>query len=164
VVTGKLAADTEAFNVTESKKERVGKLYTCQGQKLEETRQLCAGDVGINTKSATLKTNDTLAAADGSKNFVHLRLPEPVHSVAVAAVAKKDDDKLGEFLVRAAEEDKTFRYNYNGETKETVISGMGELQINIILDKIKTNQKIEIETRVPKVAYRETITKKASAE
>ncbi|MDR1859018.1 MAG: elongation factor G, partial [Treponema sp.] len=164
VVTGKLAADTEAFNVTESKKERIGKLYTCQGKKLEETRELCAGDVGIITKSATLKTNDTLAAADGAKNFVHLRLPEPVHSVAVAAVAKKDDDKLGEFLVRAAEEDKTFRYNYNGETKETVISGMGELQINIILDKIKTNQKIEIETRVPKVAYRETITKKASAE
>jgi len=91
-------------------------------------------------------------------------LPEPVHSIAVAALAKKDDDKLGEFLVRAAEEDKTFRYIYNGETKETVISGMGELQINIILDKIKTNQKVEVETRVPKVAYRETITKKAAAE
>ncbi len=95
---------------------------------------------------------------------MHLRLPEPVHSVAVNALAKKDDDKLGEFLVRAAEEDKTFSYNFNSETKETVISGMGELQINIILDKIKANQKIEVETHVPKVAYRETITKKAGAE
>ncbi|MCL2127647.1 MAG: elongation factor G, partial [Treponema sp.] len=164
VITGKLAADAEAFNVSDNKKERVGKLYTCQGKKLEEVRELFAGDVGIITKSATLKTNDTLAAADGGFTFVPLRLPEPVHSVAVAALAKKDDDKLGEFLVRAAEEDKTFRYNFNGETKETVISGMGELQINIILDKIKANQKIEIETRVPKVAYRETITKKAAAE
>jgi len=91
-------------------------------------------------------------------------LPEPVHSVAVNALAKKDEDKLGEFLVRAAEEDKTFRFHYNGETKEAVISGMGELQINIILDKIKTNQKIEVETRVPKIAYRETITKKSEAE
>ncbi|MCL2044021.1 MAG: elongation factor G [Treponema sp.] len=164
VITGKLAADSEAYNVSESKKERIGKLFTCQGKKLEEIKELNAGDVGIITKSATLKTNDTLAAGDGALAFVPLHLPEPVHSIAVAALAKKDDDKLGEFLVRAAEEDKTFRYIYNGETKETVISGMGELQINIILDKIKTNQKVEVETRVPKVAYRETITKKAAAE
>jgi len=164
VITGKLCADTEAINISENKKERIGKLYTCQGKKLEEIRELSAGDVGIITKSATLRTNDTIAAADGALNFLHLRLPEPVHSVAVAALAKKDDDKLGEFLVRAAEEDKTFRYNFNSETKETVISGMGELQINIILDRIKTHQKIELETRVPKIAYRETITKKAGAE
>ena len=163
VITGKLASDIEVHNVTENKKERIGKLYTCQGKKLEEVKELSAGDIGIITKAATLKTNDTLAAGD-SKNFVHLRLPEPVHSVAVNAVAKKDEDKLGEFLVRAAEEDKTFRYHYNGETKESVISGMGELQINIILDKIKHNQKIDVETHVPKIAYRETITKKAGAE
>ncbi|GBU27303.1 GTP-binding protein [Treponema sp. R8-4-B8] len=163
IITGKLSADSETLNVSENKKERIGKLYTCQGKKLEEVRELFAGDIGIITKAATLKTNDTLAAAD-SKNFVPLRLPEPVHSVAVNAIAKKDEDKLGEFLVRAAEEDKTFRFHYNGETKESVISGMGELQINIILDKIKTNQKIEVETRVPKIAYRETITKKSGAE
>ncbi|MDR0323858.1 MAG: elongation factor G [Treponema sp.] len=163
VISGKLSADSEAINVTENKKERISKIYICQGKKLEEIKELHAGDVGIITKAATLKTNDTLAQAD-CPVFAPLRLPEPVHSVAVNAVAKKDDDKLGEFLVRAAEEDKTFRYHFNGETKETVISGMGELQINIILDKIKANQKIEVETRVPKVAYRETITKKADAE
>ena len=164
VVTGKLSADSEILNASENKKERVGKLYTCQGKKLEETRELYAGDVGIITKSATLKTNDTISAGDTSLTFVPLSLPEPVHSVAVNAATKKDDDKLGEFLVRAAEEDKTFRYNYNAETRETVISGMGELQINIILDKIKQNQKIDVETRIPRVAYRETIGKKSSAE
>jgi elongation factor G len=164
VITGKLTTDSEAFNVTENKKERIGKLYTCEGKKLEEVRELCAGDVGIIAKSATLKTNDTLSAGEAGLNFLSLRLPEPVHSVAVNAVAKKDEDKLGESLVKAQDEDKTFRYQFNAETKETVISGMGELQINIILDKIKTNQKIELETHVPKVAYRETITKKAGAE
>ena len=164
IIRGKLAADSEIFNATENKKERVGKLYTCQGKKLEETKELCAGDVGIIAKSSTLKTNDTLTAGDGSLNFVPLRLPEPVHSIAVHAAAKKDDDKLGEFLVRAAEEEKTFRHNFNAETKETVISGMGEMQINIILEKIKVNQKVEVETHVPRVAYRETITKKAGAE
>ncbi|MCL2209447.1 MAG: elongation factor G [Treponema sp.] len=164
VITGKLTADSEALNVNDNKKERIGKIYTCQGKKLEEVRELNAGDVGIITKSATLKTNDTLAAVDTGKIFVPLQLPEPVHSVAVTALAKKDEDKLGEFLVRATEEDKTFRFHFNGETKESVISGMGELQINIILDKIKNNQKIEVETRVPKIAYRETITKKSGAE
>ena len=164
VFTGKLTADSDIINVSEGKKERVGKLYTCQGKKLEETAELCAGDVGILTKSATLKTNDTLSAGDTGFSFVPLKLPDPVHSVAVNATTKKDDDKLGEFLVRAAEEDKTFRYNYNAETRETVISGMGELHINIILNKIKANQKIEVETRIPRVAYRETITKKSSAE
>jgi len=163
IINGKLSADSEAINVTENKKERIGKLYTCQGKKLEEVRELSAGDIGIITKAATLKTNDTLAAAD-CPCYAPLKLPEPVHSVAVNARAKKDEDKLGEYLVRATEEDKTFRFHYNGETKEAVISGMGELQINIILDKIKTNQKIEVETRVPKIAYRETITKKAGAE
>jgi elongation factor G len=164
VISGKLAADSEAFNVSENKKERIGKLYTCQGKKLEELRELSAGDVGIITKSASLKTNDTLSAGDDGLGFVHLRMPEPVHSVAVNAVQKKDDDKLGEFLLRATEEDKTFRYHFNTETKETVISGMGELHVNIILDKIKQNQKIEVETHIPRVAYRETITKKSSAE
>jgi elongation factor G len=164
VVTGKLASDSEAFNVTENKKERIGKLYACQGKKLEEVKELCAGDVGIIAKSATLKTNDTLSAGETDVGFIPLRLPEPVHSVAVNAAAKKDEDKLGESLVKAQDEDKTFRYQFNAETKETVISGMGELQINIILDKIKANQKIELETHVPKVAYRETIIKKAGAE
>jgi elongation factor G len=164
VIRGKLSAESEAQNVSENKKERISKIYTCQGKKLEEVRELYAGDVGIISKSASLKTNDTLSDGSGSLNFAPLRLPEPVHSVAVNAAAKKDDDKLGEFLVRAAEEDRTFRYQFNAETKETVISGMGELQVNIILDKIKQNQKIEVETHVPHVAYRETITKKAGAE
>ncbi|MDR1445173.1 MAG: elongation factor G, partial [Treponema sp.] len=164
VITGKLLPETEALNVSESKKERIGKLYLCTGKKLEEVKELAAGDVGIIAKSASLKTNDTLSAGDAGLNFLPLQLPEPVHSVAVTAVQKKEEDKLGESLIRAAEEDRTFSYSFNTETKETVISGMGELQINIILDKIRQNQKIEMETHIPRVAYRETIGKKASAE
>ncbi|MDR2246131.1 MAG: elongation factor G [Treponema sp.] len=164
VLGGKLSAESEILNVTENKKDRVGKLYLCQGKKLEEIRELNTGDVGIIAKSATLKTNDTITAGGTGISFLPLRFPEPVHAVAVNAVQKKDDDKLGEALIRATEEDKTFRYAFNTETKETVISGMGELQVNIILDKIKQNQKIEVETHVPRVAYRETITKKAGAE
>ncbi|MDR1867004.1 MAG: elongation factor G [Treponema sp.] len=164
VVCGSLTNDMEVLNVNENKKERIGKLYTCIGKKLEEVSELHAGDIGIVTKSTTFKTNDTVTAGDGSLQFIPLKLPDPVHSVAVNAVSKKDDDKLGEFLMRSAEEDKTFQYTFNAETKETVISGMGELHINIILDKIRTNQKVDVETHIPHVAYRETITKKAGAE
>lgn len=164
VVKGKLAADMDILNVTENKKEKIGKLYICQGRKLEEVRELWAGDVGILAKSPSAKTNDTFAAPELPIAFRPLRLPEPVHAVAVNAVQKKDEDKLGEALLRAAEEDKTFRYAYNAETRETVISGMGELHVSIILDKIRSAQKIEIQTHVPRVAYRETIAKKAAAE
>jgi elongation factor G len=167
VITGNLSADSEIFNISENKKERIGKLFVCQGRKLEETREICTGDIGIIAKLASLKTNDTIlstSAGDASVKFLPLPLPEPVHSVAVNATAKKDDDKLGEALIRASEEDLTLKYAFNGETKESVVSGMGELHVNMILDKIKNAQKIDVETHIPRVPYRETITKKAGAE
>lgn len=164
IVRGSLKSDSEILNSSEAKKEKVGKLYICQGKKLEEVKELFAGDIGIITKSASLKTNDTICEPGSSLHFIPLRLPEPVHSIAVNAVQKKDEDKLGEFLIRASEEDKTFRYNFNAETKETVVSGMGELHVNIVLDKIKANQKIEVQTHIPRIAYRETINKKSGAE
>ncbi|MDR2521194.1 MAG: elongation factor G, partial [Spirochaetaceae bacterium] len=112
----------------------------------------------------SLKTNDTITQNPETPAFLPLKLPQPVYSLAVAAAQKKDDDKLGDFFVRCAEEDKTFRCAFNPETKETVISGMGEQHLNIILEAAKKTQKLELETRVPRVAYRETITKKAAAE
>jgi len=164
VIRGILSADTEFLNVQESKKEKVGKLYSALGKKLEEIKELHAGDIGILAKSASLKTNETLAAPDDPLSFLPLRLPKPVYAVAINAVNKKEEDKLTELLHKAAEEDKTFSIHFNVETKETVIAGMGELQLNILLDKIRHTQKIEIETRVPRVAYRETITKHSGGE
>ncbi len=164
VITGKLAPDLEVVNVRDGRKEKLGKLYTLQGKKLEEVRELVAGDIGIIAKAVDLKTNDTISAYDRPFAFHKLRLPTPVHNLAISALNKKEEDKLNENLVKAAEEDLTFQVHFNGETKETVISGMGELQINMILEKINHATRIQAETRVPRVAYRETITKKASAE
>jgi len=164
VITGKIAPDTEVFNPQEGKKEKVSKLYTSQGKKLEEASQLSAGDIGIVAKMDTLHTNTSLCSTDNIFKFLPLELPQPVHAVAIQAASKKDEDKMNQFIQKATEEDLTFQVKYNTETKETVISGMGELHISIILDKIRDKQKIEMETRVPKVAYRESITKSASAE
>lgn len=164
VFSGKLTPDTELFNVRENKKEKIGKLYRAQGKKLEEVPELCAGDIGLTSKVAGLKTNDTLTLHEEQFAFAPLRLPQPVHALAISAVNKKEEDKMSELLYKAAEEDLTFQVRFDSETKETVISGMGELQINMILEKIKTGAKIAVETRTPRVAYRETITKKAHAE
>jgi len=164
VLSGRIAADADLICVREGKKERITKLYTCQGKKLEETSDLEAGDIGLLTKSPDLRTNDTICVPDHVIRYPDLQLPQPVHSLAISAMDKKNEDKMNQMLQRAAEEDLTFRINYDKETRETVISGMGELHISMILDKIREGQKIEMETKVPKVAYRETITGSGGAE
>jgi elongation factor G len=164
VYTGSLGPDNDMFNPTKNTKQRIGKLYRIVGKKLVETTSLAAGDIGVLTKLDSVNTSGTLCAADSVITYDPLKLPQPVHSLAVSAVNKKDEDKMNQFLQRAAEEDPTFTIDYNTETKQTVISGMGELHINMILDRIKEQQKIEIETKVPRVPYRETITKPSDAE
>ncbi len=164
VVTGTLSADTDVFNISENRKEKIGKLYRSTGKKLEEIKSLAAGDTGIAAKLAVTKTSDTLASVHNSIPFVRLRHPDPIYSMAVSAKEKKDEDKMGEMLTRASEEDRTLSYKYNPETKQNVISGMGELHINIILNRIQTQNKISVTTSVPRIAYRETVQRKAQAE
>ncbi|MBN1685902.1 MAG: elongation factor G [Spirochaetales bacterium] len=164
VVTGTLVPDSDLYNSVKMTKQRLGKLYRIVGKKLVETTSLAAGDVGILTKLDSVTTGDTLCTQDAVIKYKPIAVPQPVHSLAVSAVNKKDEDKMNHWLQRAAEEDSTFTISYNGETKQTVISGMGELHINMILDRIKEQQKIEIETKVPRVPYRETITKPSDSE
>ncbi|MFW5643915.1 MAG: elongation factor G, partial [Alkalispirochaeta sp.] len=159
VMGGRLTSDTEFAIDRDGKKLKAGKFYTAVGKKLSETSELIAGDIGIMAKIGDAHTNDTFHAVDTYTHFRPLALPQPVYSLAISAESKKDEDKLNEQLVRVTEEDKTFTVTFDPETHETVIAGMGELHINTILNKIKASQKIEVETRPPRVAYRETITK-----
>jgi elongation factor G len=164
VMSGKVSVDSDLVSAREGKKEKITKVYTCLGKKLEEATELFAGDLGLFTKSASLKTNDTLHSPEAPIIYPPLELPTPVHALAISANAKKDEDKMNQMLQRTTDEDLTFQVSYDKETKETVIAGMGELHISMILDKIRDNQKIDMETRVPRVAYRETIQGKADAE
>jgi elongation factor G len=164
VCSGKISAESDVACAREAKKEKITKVYTCLGKKLEDVPDLAAGDLGLITKSASLRTNDTLHASDAPVAYPPLELPNPIHALAISAKAKKDEDKMNQLLHRTMEEDLTFQVSYDKETKETVIAGMGELHIGMILDKIRDNQKIEMETKIPRVAYRETIQGKADAE
>ncbi len=164
VMSGRVATDTDLVSAREGKKEKFSKLYTCLGKRIEDATEFSAGDLGMFTKSATLHTNDTLHSPDAFIRWPDLEMPTPVHSLAIEAKAKKDEDKMNQTLQRTMEEDLTFRVAFEKETRQMLISGMGELHIQMILERIKEHQKIEVETHVPKVAYRETIQGKGDAE
>lgn len=162
VVTGVITPETELTNPEAGKKGKPGKLYRAIGKKLIETDSLSAGDVGIVTKFDIASTNSTLIGDPNMKRrFRPLRLPQPVYQLAISTDDKKSQDKMNDALHKVAEEDLTFQMTYNEETKESIIGGMGELHINMILDKIRDKQKVTIHTKTPKIAYRETITKKS---
>lgn len=164
ILSGTLTSDVEVFNITQKKKEKIGKLYHCIGKKLEEIKSACAGDICIAGKLAATFTSDTLSAKEDALPFKPLRHPEPIYSIAVSASDKKSEDKMNEQLAKATETDRTVTFKYNIETKQNVLSGMGELQLNIILDRIKKDNGIDFSTSVPRIAYRETIENKAEAE
>ncbi len=162
VVSGRITPETDLYNPDIKKKERPGKLYRALGKKLIETDALEAGDIGIIAKSSITTTNCSLLSGPEEKFvFRPVRLPQPVYQLAITAEDKKSADKMNEALYKIAEEDLTFKINFNQETKETVIGGMGELQVSMILDRVREKQKVKINTATPKIAYRETITKKS---
>lgn len=164
LITGTLTPDCEINNITQKRKEKIGKIYRCLGKKLVEVKKIFAGDICVATKLAVTATSDTLASDQSALPFDRLRHPYPVYAIAVEAKNKKEDDKLGMLLSKAAEDDRTITFKYNAETKQNVLAGMGELQLSILLDRIKAEQKIEVETSVPRIAYRETVQRKAEAE
>lgn len=154
----------EIFNSRVEKKERVTKLYHLNGKTLKEVSELSSGELGAVVKLDSVHTNDSLSASASGIHFKPLALPTPVHSLAISAENQKDEDKMNDFLHKIAEQDLTFKIKFDEETKETVVSGMGEMHINNIFEKLLTESKITVLTRKPRVPYRETITKTADAE
>ncbi len=155
VVSGTITGDTDLYNPELGKKEKPGKVYRAVGKRLIETNALVAGDIGIITKSNIATTNCTLlGSAEMKFAFKPLSFPNPIYSLAISAADKKSEDKMNDALHKVTEEDLTFQVAYNEETKQSTVSGMGELHLNMILDKIKEKQKIQINTKLPRVPYR----------
>lgn len=163
VASGSIKTDMELANPSLKKKEKIGKVYRAVGKKLVETDKLVAGDIGIIAKSNIASTNCTLLQNTNNQKFLFkpLALPHPIYSLAISTDDKKSADKLNESLHKICEEDLTFQTKFNEETKESVISGMGDVHLQIILDKIAEKQKIKVHTKLPKIAFRETINKKS---
>ena len=157
VYRGKIESGSYVLNSTKEKKERIGRLLKMHANKREEVKELPAGEIGAVVGLKYTLTGDTLCDEKSPVILERMEFPEPVISVAVEPKTKADQEKMSVALSKLAEEDPSFRVNTDEETGQTIISGMGELHLEIIVDRMKREFKVEAEVGAPQVAYRETI-------
>jgi elongation factor G len=157
VYSGKLSAGGRVLNVSTGRTERVGRILMMHANDREEVDEVYAGDIAAGVGIKQIVTGDTLAAPDAPIMLENITFPEPVIKVAVEPKTKADQEKMSVALGRLAEEDPTFRVSSNEETGQTEISGMGELHLEILVDRMKREFNVEANVGKPQVSYRETI-------
>jgi elongation factor G len=160
--SGTLEAGSYVYNATADIRERVGRILQMHANRREERDEIFAGDLGALVGLKNTSTGDTICDQDHPIILEAMEFPEPVIGVAIEPKSKADQDKLGEALQRLAEEDPTFRVHTDEETGQTIIEGMGELHLEVIVDRLLREFKVDANIGKPKVAYRETITKKVT--
>jgi elongation factor G len=161
VYSGSLAAGTHIYNSTQDRRERVGRLLQMHANHREERQHVYAGDIAAAIGLKNVRTGDTLCDPNQPVILEAMKFPEPVISVAIEPRTKADQDKLSTGLAKLAEEDPTFRVYTDDETGQVIIQGMGELHLEIIVDRLRREFKVEANIGRPQVAYRETIRKAA---
>ncbi len=161
VYSGRLKAGDRVLNATTGKTERIGRILQMHANHREERDEIVAGEIAAGVGLKTTTTGDTLAVESAPIVLESMTFPEPVISVAVEPKSKADQDKLGSGLARLADEDPTFRVTTDDETGQTLIAGMGELHLEIIVDRLKREFNVDANVGRPQVAYRETISKPA---
>lgn len=159
VVSGKIAADTAVYNFRTGEIEKLGKIVTVKGAKQEDSKEIIAGDIGVVTKLSGVKTGDTLCDAKNILSLKGVDFPSPCLSMAVRVVKKGEEEKVAAGLLRLMEEDPTITFALNKETREQVLSGLGEQHLDVIVSKLKNKFGVDMTLDIPKVAYRETIRK-----
>jgi elongation factor G len=164
VVSGAMESDSRVFNANKGEEERLGQLYFLRGKEQEATETVPAGDIGAVAKLQHTSTGDTLCDKDYPVTLPPISFPAPIYSAAITPKTKADLDKLGTALARLTEEDPTLHVEREATTKETVLSGMGESHIDIAAHRLQSKFGVDINTAVPKVPYRETITKTATSQ
>jgi len=164
VYSGVLKAGTGVLNSTKGKKERVGRLLQMHANNREELQEVRTGNIAAAVGLKTTTTGDTLCDEKAPVILERMEFPEPVISVAIEPRTKADQDKLGVGLMKLAAEDPSFRAHTDEESGQTIISGMGELHLEIIVDRLKREFTVDSNVGAPQVAYRETITKEVKSE
>ncbi|MFI5252856.1 MAG: elongation factor G [Bacteroidota bacterium] len=164
VYTGTLKAGSYIYNAISDKNERIGRILRMHANHREDIEEAMSGDIAAAVGLKHTKTGDTLCDEDDPIILEKMVFPEPVISIAIEPKTKADQEKMGESLARLADEDPTFRVTTNEETGQTIISGMGELHLEIIIDRMKREFRVEANVGKPQVAYKETIRKKVEAE
>ncbi len=161
VYSGSLESGSHVLNASKDRKERIGRILQMHANKREELDEVYAGDIAAAIGLKQVKTGDTLCTDDAPIILEAMKFPEPVIAVAIEPKTKADQDKLTNGLVKLADEDPTFKVHTDAETGQTIISGMGELHLEIIVDRLKREFSVEANIGRPQVAYRETIRSRA---
>jgi elongation factor G len=164
VYSGRLESGTAVWNSAKKKRERVGRLVQMRADKRDELQECCAGDICAIVGLKTVTTGDTLCVESHQVLLEKIDFPEPVIQLALEPRSTEDADKLVQALQKLAVEDPSFRVRTDDETGQMIIAGMGELHLEIIVDRLKREHKVEANVGKPQVAYRETVTKVAEAE
>ena len=164
VYSGIMNAGSYVYNSTKGKRERVGRILKMHANKREEIKEVFAGDIAAAVGLKYTTTGDTLCNEDNAVILESIEFPEPVISIAIEPKTKADQEKLGISLSKLASEDPSFRVKTDEETGQTIISGMGELHLEIIVDRLFREFKVDANVGKPQVAYRETISKKVKSE
>jgi elongation factor G len=164
VYSGSLKAGSYVFNSVSGKKERVGRILEMHANHREDMDEIRAGDIVAFVGLKNTRTGDTLCSEDDPVVLEKMAFPEPVIQIAIEPRTKADQDKLSEALQKLSDEDPTFKVQVDEETNQTLISGMGELHLEILVDRMKREFKVDANVGKPQVAYRETITKSVQAE
>jgi elongation factor G len=157
VYSGVLKSGDSVYNPVKSRKERIGRILQMHSNSREEIKEVLAGDIAAAVGLKDVSTGDTLCALDKPITLERMEFPEPVISVAVEPKTKSDQEKMGIALSKLAQEDPSFRVSSDEESGQTIISGMGELHLDIIVDRMRREFKVEANVGAPQVAYRETI-------
>ena len=164
VYSGTIESNTQVWNSVRGEMERVGQLFTLRGKTQEPAAKIMAGDIGGVAKLNVTVTGDTLCTQDKPVKIAPITFPDPVFSVAVYPKTKADTDKLGAALARLIEEDSTLKLSRSADTSETILSGLGETQLDVAAERMKTKFGVNVNLETPKVPYRETITTSTQAE
>ena len=157
VMSGKVTADLSLRNARENSTDKLGRLYTMCGKKTTETKECCCGDIVAVGKMDKWKTGDTVCDPKSDKEYPPVEIAEPVYSMAIAPKTKGQDDKVGTGLARLGEEDISFTLVNNGETHQMVVSGAGDIQVDVLCAKLKSRFGVDVELKPARVAYREKI-------
>lgn len=157
VMTGVLTTEAQVINVQKDEQEKINQIFVMKGKVQMAVGKLFTGDIGAVVKLQYTETNDTLALRTKPVKYPAIDFPQPMLGVAIWPKTKADEDKVSFALAKMADEDKSIRIERNRETKETVLYGLGDQQLDVVISKLKTKYKVDIETTQPKVQYRETI-------
>ncbi|NLV63625.1 MAG: elongation factor G, partial [Clostridiaceae bacterium] len=157
VMSGVLNSDSSVYNSKKEKNERIAQLFLIKGKQQINTDKLVAGDIGAVAKLMVTETNDTLCSKEKPVVLPEIEFPQPMLSMAVVPKTKGDEEKIGSGLTRLMDEDPTFKVELNAETKQTLIYGIGDQHLDLILSKLRSKFKVDVELSNPKIPYRETI-------